>query len=250
MRCLADRWAPSVFVALTVASGRDQRDGVCRDAVVGSDLRPVLLEGVPSRHGGPDRERAEPEVRQQGEHDDPGADQVLQVRPSPGQAPGAEDACDDERRDQPRGVVEVQRGLVRVLRQDVQRGLGERGEQQPRREQEQESERHEHVREVVDVAARERVLEHGQRMREQRLQNSSRRAADLAVARIERGRVAGEVRHDHLHGEHGGGNAAGHDAGACPALPARDEVPDAEACDHEADLLLARDRGQGEEGEG
>src|SRR5262245_53089822 len=83
----------------------DQVDGSGRDAVVLRDLRPVLLERVSARERVPDGERAEPVVREEGEDNDASAQVRLPAGPALGEARGSEDAGDDERGDQPGGVV-------------------------------------------------------------------------------------------------------------------------------------------------
>ena len=141
----SERCAPSVFVALTGASG-----GTRRDRSLG-DLRHARRRCAPAPEVRPDRD-----VRQTGSgpsripaderrDDDRAALRAACPGVAPPQPRGAEDRGDHQPGKCPRGVVEVDRRLCPRVREEVQASSGSGGEGGERREQRQREERHEQV---------------------------------------------------------------------------------------------------------
>ena len=86
----------------------------------------------------------------------------------------------------------------------------------------------------------EDLLEQAKRMRKRRLEDAAGRPPHLLVADVEVRRGAVEVRDDDLHRKRGRGDACRRDRPSDEPAPPRDRVPDAEAREHERDLLLRR----------
>ncbi len=128
---------------------RDQAHGPLRDPIVRGDARHEGAVGLPAREEAPQRNRAEDEVADQRD-----ADRDHRHGHRPPQPRRAEHARDDERSDQPCGVVEVDRLLGRRPREQVEREVGHRGDEDERREEEEPGEREPEVQQVLPVRRR------------------------------------------------------------------------------------------------
>jgi hypothetical protein len=95
-------------------------------------------------------------------------------------------ACDEERGDR-RGVVELDRRLRRRLREQVRGELGQGGDEEQRRGQEEPGERKRELEEVRQVAALGHSLEERERIGERLLDDACGGPADRVVAVVEGG---------------------------------------------------------------
>ena len=235
-----------MLLALTTASFGNQLERPLGDAVVRGDARRCRLVLLAARNMAPAGDRAEPVVADQGcQHDDG----RKRHRP-PSHSLRPEDGGDHERRDQARGVVEVDRGLGRGRGQQVERELRQCGDEDERSEQAERSKRGDELEQVMKVARAEGRFEDAQRMLDRRLENASGRASDLAVAAVEVRLGAGvEVRYDDGNRDSAPRRSGERDRSPGDGSPVRDRVPHSEARDHERDLLLARRSGEREHGE-
>jgi len=217
-------------------SAWNERERAIGDPVVLADTLGCCLELLTAREMSPTGNWPEPvvadECREHSEHRDrhgPTADPL-----------GPEDSGDHERRDQARGVVKVDRGLGCRRREEIDRKLRERRDQNERREQAQAGEGRDELEEVMQVARAECGFRDPQGMGHGRLQDAARRTADLAVAPVEVRLRARVVVRDH----DGDGNGRpdpchGRDDRAGSPSSSPERVPDPEAGDDEGDLLLA-----------
>lgn len=203
-----------------------------------------------ARQPSPERKGTKAIVAGEGHHDCEARQRHASAAISPGQPAGAEHRGGDQWRNEPRGVVVVDLGLGVRGREQVERELGNGGDQDERRSRKEKCERKQKLGEIADALPVEGGRHQPVRAGEEGLENPSRRASDLFVPPVElRGGSVVEVRQDELDRDDCDDNAGCGDRAAGSELSPREGVPDAHSRDHERDLFL-RQRGQyGEGGE-
>jgi len=143
--------------------------------------------------------------------------------------------------------VKSDRGLGRRRREEVDRELGQGGDEQERCSEDQQAERKHQARQVPEPAAGDRRRDDLPGVGDRGMDDAAGSAADLAVACEEaRGPGAVEVWDHHFDCDQRDRGPGDQDRRSFESPPMREGVPDAEPSDDERDLLL---RGRGDEAE-
>lgn len=181
------------------------------------------------------------------QHDGAGERGGRHERSKPRQARRGEHGAGDEEGGDRRGVVELDRGLGRRLREQVGGELRQGCDEEQWCSQEQARERKRQLEEVRQVAPLGHGLEERERIGERLLDDARGRSADGVVAVVEGGRVpVAEVGHDDGEVEGGQRDAGDGDRRTGEATAAGEREPDPEAGDGQRHLLL-RHGGEPEE---
>jgi hypothetical protein len=212
---------------------RDEVDGALRDAVVvGNAIRAQLAS--------PERPEEDGSRQARGQDD----------RCESRHAGDAEDGRRDQERRDRCGVVELDRGLGRNLREQVGGELGQGREDEERRSEEDAHEGQRELEEVGEVTSLGDGPEKGERVGEGGLDDPARRASDGVVALVERRRGAlTEVGDDDAEVKRAERDPAERHDRARHALSTREHVPDPQARNDERQLLF-RQNGEGKERQG